>query len=90
MKLYRALQAQGVDVLLDDREERVGVKFKDMELIGIPVQVVVGKGLANGTVEVGLRREPGGRIETAVTEAAATVLRLVTAGRNFVPGIAVV
>ena len=90
MKLYRALQAQGVDVLLDDREERVGVKFKDMELIGIPVQVVVGKGLANGTVEVGLRREPGGRIETAVTEAAAAVLRLVTAGRNFVPGIAVV
>lgn len=88
MKLYRALQAQGVDVLLDDREERVGVKFKDMELIGIPVQVVVGKGLANGTVEVGLRREPGGRIETAVTEAAAAVLRLVTAGRNFVPGIA--
>ncbi len=82
MRLYRALQAQGVDVLLDDREERVGVKFKDMELIGIPVQVVVGKGLANGTVEVGLRREPGGRVETAVTEAVAAVLRLVTAERK--------
>ncbi len=54
-ELYVALKARNVDVLLDDRDERAGVKFKDIELIGIPIQVVVGKGLAEGTVEVGLR-----------------------------------
>lgn len=53
--LYESLLAMNVDALLDDREDRAGVKFKDMELIGIPVQVVVGKGLAEGVVEVGLR-----------------------------------
>ncbi len=47
--LYSGLKGQGIDVLLDDREERVGVKFKDMDLIGVPIQVVVGKGLADGT-----------------------------------------
>ena len=53
--LYAALRARNIDVLLDDREERTGVKFKDIELIGIPIQVVVGKGLAEGVVEVGMR-----------------------------------
>ncbi len=54
---YEALQAAGVDVLLDDRDERPGVKFKDAELIGIPVRLTVGpKGLASGKLEVFLRR----------------------------------
>ena len=53
-KLYAELSAAGIEVLLDDREERPGVKFKDMDLIGIPVRVVVGdKNLPN--VEVKLR-----------------------------------
>ena len=52
-ELERGLEAAGVDVIVDDREERPGVKFKDADLIGFPVRVVVGaKGLANGGVEV--------------------------------------
>jgi len=56
-RLYTELRALGVEVLLDDRDERAGVKFKDADLIGWPVQVVVGKSLSEGNVEVGLRRE---------------------------------
>jgi prolyl-tRNA synthetase len=56
--LERELEAQGIDVIVDDREERPGVKFKDADLIGFPVRVVVGaKGLANGGVEVKRRDE---------------------------------
>lgn len=79
--LYTSLRAQNVDALLDDREERVGVKFKDMDLIGIPVQVVVGKGLAEGSVEVGLRREGAARQNVPAGEAARTVANLVTEER---------
>ena len=54
--LYEDLQGAGVEVLLDDRKERAGVKFNDADLIGIPVRVAVGKkGVAEGTVEVKLR-----------------------------------
>ena len=56
--LEAALEEKGVDVLVDDRAERPGVKFKDADLIGFPVRVVVGaKGLANGGVEVKRRDE---------------------------------
>jgi len=79
-KLYQELKAQKVDVLLDERDERTGVKFKDMELIGIPIQVVVGKGLATGVVEIGLRREQGGaRASVQVDEAAIYVTNLIAA-----------
>ncbi len=54
--LYAALQAAGVDVLFDDRGERAGVKFKDADLIGIPLQLVVGKNAADGLVELRERR----------------------------------
>ncbi|MGQ9496006.1 MAG: proline--tRNA ligase [Thermoanaerobaculaceae bacterium] len=55
--LYGDLQTAGVEVLYDDRDERSGVKFKDADLIGIPVRVVVGKkGLEQGQVEISLRR----------------------------------
>ncbi|MEV1006311.1 proline--tRNA ligase [Streptomyces sp. NPDC049881] len=54
--LYERLAGQRVDVLLDDRNERPGVKFRDVELIGIPYRVTVGaRGLADGTVEVTTR-----------------------------------
>lgn len=57
-KLHDQLSGKGVDVLLDDRKERGGVKFKDADLLGIPVRITVGKkSLANGEVEVKLRRE---------------------------------
>jgi len=56
-ELYASLQAQGLDVLLDDREERPGVKFKDADLIGLPVQLVLGgKGFARGVIEAKDRR----------------------------------
>jgi prolyl-tRNA synthetase len=56
--LYDGLRAAGVEVFYDDRDERPGVKFKDIDLIGFPVRVVVGgKGLAKGVVEVSTRRE---------------------------------
>ena len=47
-----ALEAAGLDVLLDDRDERPGVKFKDADLVGIPYRINVGKKLADGIVEV--------------------------------------
>ncbi len=57
--LYRDLAAAGIDVLLDDRGERPGVAFADMELIGIPHRVVVGeRGLKSGQVEYQGRRDP--------------------------------
>ena len=51
-RTYNQLQEAGVDVLLDDRAERAGVKFKDADLIGIPWRVVVGRGAAAGLVEL--------------------------------------
>ncbi|MBQ7140990.1 MAG: proline--tRNA ligase [Bacilli bacterium] len=56
-ELYVELNNLGIDTILDDRNERPGIKFNDMDLIGIPVRVVVGKGLANNEVEVKLRKE---------------------------------
>jgi prolyl-tRNA synthetase len=56
-EMYALLQGMGVEVLMDDREERPGVKFKDADLLGIPAQIVVGgKGLARGIVECKDRR----------------------------------
>ncbi|HEX8922638.1 MAG TPA: proline--tRNA ligase [Pyrinomonadaceae bacterium] len=51
-KLYQELQRAGLDVLLDDREERAGVKFKDADLIGIPYRITIGKKAADGQVEL--------------------------------------
>ncbi|MEA2207177.1 MAG: prolyl-tRNA synthetase [Blastocatellia bacterium] len=55
-KLYADLQKAGLAVLLDDRDERAGVKFKDADLIGIPYRVTVGKKIADGVVELFDRR----------------------------------
>jgi len=51
-KLYTELNQAGIDTLLDDRDERAGVKFKDADLIGIPYRIVTGRAIANGKVEV--------------------------------------
>lgn len=56
-RLYHDLNAAGIEALLDDRNERAGVKFKDSELIGIPFRVVTGRSLAQGKVEVVKRRD---------------------------------
>jgi prolyl-tRNA synthetase len=71
-----ALEAAGYEVLWDDRDERAGVKFKDADLIGIPLQVVVGKKLANeGVVEVRRRRDREQRL-VAPEEAPAAIAEL--------------
>ena len=68
--LYDELLKRGMEVLLDDRDERPGVKFKDADLVGIPLRVTVGaKGLEKGCVEVRWRRE-GQMEEVSVGEAA--------------------
>ena len=74
--LYNQLQKLGVDVLLDDRNERPGVKFKDMDLIGIPVRIVVGdKNLPN--VEIKLRSEKDASLvaQDKAAEQVATIIR---------------
>ena len=56
-ELYTNLNKMNIDTLLDDRDERPGIKFKDMDLIGIPIRITVGKKLNDGLVEVKLRKE---------------------------------
>lgn len=56
-RIYEECLLNGIDVLLDDREERPGVKFKDSDLMGVPIQVVVGKGVKDNNVEICLRRD---------------------------------
>lgn len=70
--LYEEARKAGLDVVLDDREERAGVKFKDADLVGIPWRINVGKKLADGKVEVVQRR---GRVsqDVALADAIATV-----------------
>ena len=55
--IYTSLQGMGVEVLLDDRAERPGVKFKDADLLGIPIRITVGKLAGEGQVEYKLRRD---------------------------------
>jgi len=77
--LYRDLAAAGVDVLLDDRDERPGVAFADMELIGIPHRVVVGeRGLKAGQVEYQARRDPKAQL-LALQDAVQSVKSMVCA-----------
>jgi prolyl-tRNA synthetase len=58
-KLYDDLRARGIDVLWDDRDERPGVKFKDADLLGMPLRITIGaKSLANGNIELKPRSEP--------------------------------
>ena len=56
-ELYQNLTNKGIEVLLDNRDERPGVKFKDMDLIGIPLRITVGKKISDGIVEVKKRCE---------------------------------
>ncbi len=75
--LETALQQRGIDVFTDDREERPGVKFKDADLIGCPIRVVVGaKGLAKGGVEIKRRTEKTSAL-VPVAEAPQAIVELV-------------
>jgi prolyl-tRNA synthetase len=70
------LDEAGVSVLLDDRSVSPGVKFADAEILGMPTIVVVGRGLANGVVEVRDRRT-GEQVEVAVEDALTEILATV-------------
>jgi prolyl-tRNA synthetase len=78
--LYEKLIGMGLDVLLDDRNERVGVRLKDIDLIGIPIKVIIGpKGLAEGKVEIKLRTSSESKfvkIDDAVNEVAEKIKEL--------------
>lgn len=56
-ELYNTLNNMGIDTLIDDRKERAGVKFNDMDLIGIPMRITVGKKITDGMVEFKMRNE---------------------------------
>ncbi len=73
-KLAEELEAEGLRVLFDDRRETSpGVKFKDAELIGVPTIVVVGRGLATGTIEV-RDRKSGERTDVPIADAATAIV----------------
>jgi prolyl-tRNA synthetase len=78
-RVYADLQRAGVEVVLDDRDERAGVKFKDMDLVGVPIQIVVGRSVRErGEVEIRLRRNRDDRRYVpvhAVTERVLTLRR---------------
>lgn len=65
-EIYNELRKMGVEALLDDRKERAGVKFKDSELMGIPMRITVGKMIGEGQVEFKLRND--GEVETLSIE----------------------
>jgi prolyl-tRNA synthetase len=78
--LYAALQAAGLEVLWDDRDERAGVKFNDADLIGAPFQVIVGdKGLAEGLLEVKTRKT-GHKTKVALPGIPAAILAMADSG----------
>lgn len=75
-KIYDELGKAGVEVLLDDRKERPGVKFKDADLLGIPVRITVGKGAVDGVVEYKLRRDAD-KSEMSVEDAISSAIKIV-------------
>jgi prolyl-tRNA synthetase len=81
--LYDALLQQEIEVILDDRDERPGVKFKDADLVGIPYRVTVGpKGLADGKVEL-VRRKTRRARTIDVQKAAEAVAETILEERSF-------
>ena len=81
LDLGTKLEATGISVMLDDRRDpSAGVKFKDAELIGNPIIVVVGKALANGNVEVRVRKS-GEKSEVAVGDAVSAITALLAAAK---------
>ncbi|MBD6618704.1 proline--tRNA ligase [Komarekiella sp. 'clone 1'] len=77
-KLYTELNQAGIETLLDDRDERAGVKFKDADLIGIPYRIVTGRAIANGKVEV-VERATRKSQEIAIDEVTTTLKQWIKA-----------
>ncbi len=66
-KLYETLHQNNIEVLYDNRDERPGVKFKDMDLIGIPLRITIGKKISDGLVEW-KERKSGNNIDVQLDE----------------------
>ena len=79
-KIHDELSAKGVEVMLDDRDERPGVKFKDADLLGIPVRITVGRMAPEGKVEYKLRRDAE-KVEMTAEEAVKAATALIEAER---------
>ena len=77
-KLYQALERAGIETLLDDRDGRAGVKFKDADLIGIPYRIVTGRSLTQGKVEV-VKRASGDSQELSIDEVVSTIQKWIEA-----------
>lgn len=75
-RICAELEAAGVEVLVDDRKERPGVKFKDADLLGIPVRITVGRGAADGIIEYKLRRDAD-KEEISVEDGIARAIEIV-------------
>ena len=75
-EIYQSLLAAGVEAVIDDRDERPGVKFKDADLLGFPIRITVGKRAGEGIVEYKLRRDSE-KIEISVAEAIENAIKLV-------------
>ena len=75
-RIHDELEAAGIEVILDDRDERVGVKFKDADLLGIPVRITVGRGAADNKVEYKLRRDAD-KVEMSVEDAIAAAIKII-------------
>jgi prolyl-tRNA synthetase len=81
-RVYEALRGEGIDVVIDDRDERPGVKFKDAELIGIPYRVTIGpKGVEAGKAEI-FRRENGEKREVDLGKAADVLVQAILEERR--------
>lgn len=80
-RIYSELARAGVEVLLDDRDERPGVKFKDADLLGIPVRITVGRGAADGMVEYKLRRDAE-KADMTISDAIAAAIKIVNEERS--------
>ena len=79
-RIYDELTSAGIEVILDDRDERPGVKFKDADLLGIPLRITVGRGAADGMVEYKMRRDAD-RTDMTVEDAIASAIRVVAEER---------
>jgi prolyl-tRNA synthetase len=80
-QFYTQLTSQGVEVILDDRDERPGVKFKDADLVGFPIRLGLGeKSLAKGEVEI--KRRGGELTPVKIEQAVAKVLEMISASKN--------
>ncbi len=80
-EVYSRLTEEGVEVILDDRKERPGVKFKDADLIGIPIRITVGRGAADGIIEYKMRRDAD-KTELSVDEGIAKAIETVNAEKD--------